>query len=341
MGSSETERIAARRGRLIARGELLRVMREFFWARSFVEIEAPVVVPSPGLELHLDAFELKEPCLFSDRPAYLITSPEYQMKRLLAGGFERIYSLGKVFRRGEAGHHHNPEFTMLEWYRSDAPDNGWQAVAADVEALTVALWRHLQTTQSPLLPSSLDLTPPWDRLSVRDAFSRYAAIELDGNEPALELRDKARAAGHRVPDRGDYSDVFFQLFLDCIEPQLTKNARPVIVCDWPAPLCALARHRPDDPRVVERFEAYVGPLELCNGFGELIDADEQRARLVQDRDERRKRRLPEYPIDERFLNALSQMKPAGGVALGVDRLMMLLLGADDIRQVLPFSADEL
>jgi lysyl-tRNA synthetase class 2 len=317
----ERERLAGRIGHLTRRARLNRAIRQFFEQRGFVEIEAPILVPSPGLELHLDAFAVED--------RYLITSPEYQMKRLLAGGLERIYSLGKVFRRGELGPHHNPEFTMLEWYRANA---GWEAIAEDVEQLVAEA--------GAAVGSALELEPPWPRMTVAEAMRQFAAVRVDGDESADELRARVRAAGHRAPDGGDFGDVFFTVFLDAVEPKLGRE-RPVILYDWPRPLCALARLKPGDPRVVERFEAYAGGLELCNAFGELTDPVEQRARCQRDLDERRARGLPAYPLDERFLTALADVPPSAGVALGVDRLAMLLLGAHDIRDVLPFKSDEL
>jgi lysyl-tRNA synthetase class 2 len=307
----------------------LSALRSFFDNRGFVEIEAPILVPSPGLEVHLDAFEL------ADRRAnrFLITSPEYQMKRLLGAGMEKIYSLGKVFRRGEVGPHHNPEFTMLEWYRAHET---WTAIADDVEALVAGLAERFGVA---------GLAAPWERISVGDACERWARVRVLGDESLDQLRDTIRAAGHRVPADGSWSDVFFTLFLDAVEPHL-GGERPIILFDWPRPLCALAREKPGDPRVVERFEAYArGPggatVELCNAFGELTDVAEQRRRLEADLAERRARGLPEYPIDEKFLSALAAMPPSAGVALGVDRLAMLLLGAREIRDVLAFADDEL
>ena len=321
---TERARLQGRLGNLRQRASLLRAIRSFFDQHDFLEIEAPILVPSPGLELHLDAFAVSP-------TRYLITSPEYQMKRLLAGGLPRIFSLGKVFRRGELGPHHNPEFTMLEWYRAGA---GWQAIADDVEALVWSLGQAVGYC-------GLDLQPPWERLSVADAVQRYANVRVDGDESAEALAEKARAAGHRTPASNQrWDDVFFQLFLDAVEPHLGRE-RPTILFDWPRPLAALAREKPGDPRVVERFEAYAAGLELCNAFGELVDPIEQRRRLEADLAERRRRGLPEYPIDEAFLSALADMPPSAGVALGVDRLAMLLLSASDIRDVLPFKDDEL
>jgi lysyl-tRNA synthetase class 2 len=324
---TERERLAGKK--LRERSILNRTIRAFFDARDFIEIEAPIVVPSPGLELHLDAFAVVD----DQATRYLITSPEYQMKRLLAGGLTRIYSLGKVFRRKEAGAHHNPEFTMLEWYRANA---SWTDVADDTEALVWQCARSLDAMHV----GRCALEPPWPRLSVNEACERWGRVRIDGDEDTETLRARVAAAGWRVPADGDFSDVFFGFFLDAVEPHLGQD-EPTLVYDWPRPLCALARDKPSDPRVVERFEVYAAGLELCNAFGELTDAAEQRRRLDVDRSERRRRGLPDYPIDEKFLAAVGEMPPSAGIALGVDRLAMLLFGAADIREVLAFADDEL
>lgn len=351
------------------RARILAATRRFFEERGFLEIEAPLLCPSPGLELHLSAFRVTPglPHGPSSSPrsgggsaddAYLITSPEYQMKRLLTAGLRRIYSLGKVFRSGELGPHHNPEFTMLEWYRAFA---GWQAVADDVAALCeeLALLLHGR----PALDyrgQLLDVHTPWPAMTVLEAVERHARLRLRGDEPVDELFAKIRAAGYPLPAPArpsdhapnervhSWEDLFFSVFLDHVEPKLCTPptdgapARPLILYDWPAPLCALARKKPTNPAVVERFEAYALGLELCNGFGELCDEAEQRQRLQRDAQERAQRGLPVYPTDERFLGALSEgMPPSGGVALGIDRLVMLLCSAAHIRDVLPFTADEL
>jgi lysyl-tRNA synthetase class 2 len=289
-------------------------------------------VPSPGLELHLDAFAVQ---VSARETRYLITSPEYQLKRLLAGGLEKIYSLGKVFRRGEQGPHHNPEFTMLEWYRAHA---GWEAVLADTEALIEKAARAI--TGSTILRGGLDVQAPWPRLSVREACLQYARVAIDGDESVDALRAKLTTAGHRVPDTNAWDDLFFSMWLDHVEPHFGKT-RPTVVYDWPLPLCALARQKPSDPRMVERFEVYAGGIELCNAFGELIDPVEQRRRLQHDLAERAARGLPAYPIDEAFLGALGDMPEAAGNALGIDRVAMLLLGTNDIADVLPFTFSEL
>lgn len=350
-----------RRALLVERGRVLAAIRRYFAEQGFLEIEAPLMVPSPGLELHLQGFSVSD-VSSTGPPRYLITSPEYQLKRLLVSGLRRIYSLGKVFRAGEAGPHHNPEFTMLEWYRAF---EDWRSVATDVAALSAQLATELHGSprfvRSGLGSSgsaqSIDLSLPWPEQTVREAVRQHAGLDIRGDETSRELAQKLEQGGHRVPHptlidaHGEpfwaWDDLFFSVFLDHVEPKLGLPnhdgvLRPLLLYDWPSPLCALARRKPGSPEVVERFEAYVAGLELCNGFGELCDPLEQRQRLVHDQDERRRRGLPEYPMDERFLIALAEgMPPSGGVALGIDRLLMLLLDAPHIRDVLPFACDEL
>ena len=353
-----------RRQLLLKRSQALSSIRRYFAQHDFLEIEAPLLVPSPGLELHLQGFSVED-AQKAQPPRYLITSPEYQLKRLLVSGLRRIYSLGKVFRSGEAGPHHNPEFTMLEWYRGY---EDWRAVAQDVASLSAQLATELHgsprfvrstvpSTEHPSGSQIIDLSLPWREQTVREAVLAHSGLDVRGDETPSELASKLQAGGYRVPqptlidDKGQpfwaWDDLFFSVFLDHVEPKLCAPDpdgvhRPLILCDWPSPLCALARRKPGSPHVVERFEAYIAGLELCNGFGELCDPDEQRQRFVHDLKERKRRGLPEYPIDERFLSALAEgMPPSGGVALGVDRLLMLLLDASHIRQVLPFGIDEL
>jgi lysyl-tRNA synthetase class 2 len=321
--ASETDRLRHRgvaRG-LAARATALAAIRGFFAERGFVEVETPAIVPSPGLDLHLDAFAVPGSAgpTFVDATGYLITSPEYQMKRLLAGGMPRIYQLGRCFRRGEIGQRHNPEFTMLEWYRAFATVD---EVVADTEALVRHVARALGAGDAlDVGGARVDLAAPFERLAVADAFARWAGV------PAEE----ALAMATRDEDR------FFRLLVEEVEPKLAGAESPTFLVDYPAPFASLARLRAADPRVAERFELYVAGVELCNGFGELTDPAEQRSRLERDQEERRKRGLPVYPIDERFLAALEEgMPPSAGNALGVDRLIAVCLGTDRIGDVSAF-----
>ncbi|MCC7536663.1 MAG: EF-P lysine aminoacylase GenX [Deltaproteobacteria bacterium] len=308
---SDRVRLHGRGGKLAAnlraRSRARAAVRAFFDARGYLEVDTPQLVPSPGVEVHLDAFEV----LGADAPRFLITSPEYQMKRLIAGGLGNVYQLCHCFRRDELGALHQPEFTMLEWYRVDA---GMADVVADTEALVA----HVATAMhgAPTLPGptgTMDVSPPWDRLTVRDAFRRFAGVEVDSL-----LRDEAR---------------FFETLVTDIEPKLGVE-RPTVLYAYPAQMASLARLSPEDPTVAERFEVYVRGIELANGFGELTDAEEQRTRCEADLAKRARLGKPPYPLDERFLAALREGMPSsGGVALGFDRLVMLLLGEPVIDDV--------
>lgn len=291
---------------LRARAALLRATRAFFDAKDFIEIEAPLIVACPGLDVHLDPVGV-------DDGRFLITSPEHQLKRLLVGGARRIYSLGKVFRKEELGRLHEPEFTMLEWYRAYDDAEG---VMRDTEALVELLARELKGDAKI---GGVDVSAPWERLRVDEAFERYAGMSVFD-----ALRDEAR---------------YHQLMAEAIEPQLGKE-RPVFLTHYPIEMASLAAPDSSDPRFAMRFEAYIDGVEICNGFGELTDPDEQRARHERDRAIRAREGLAQPPLDEPFLRALEEgMPPSGGNALGFDRVVMLLLGAESIGDViaLPYS----
>jgi lysyl-tRNA synthetase class 2 len=298
------------------RADACAAVRRFFAARGFVEVQTPLMVPSPGLDVHLDAFEVSG----GDRgsPRWLITSPEYQMKRLLADGWTRIFQIAPCFRRGEAGEQHNPEFSMLEWYRANA---GVDDVMCDTEQLVAEVtggWIQLGERL-------IDVRPPFERLSVCDAFARFAGWSRSETLDAAS-NDETR---------------YFRELVERVEPGLECMERGVFLVDYPAAQASLARTKPDDALLAERFELYVAGVELCNGFGELVDATEQRRRLVRDQTERAKRELPVYPIDERFVDALQRVPPSGGNALGLDRLVALSCGTKDISNVMAFTTDEL
>lgn len=332
--ATEVARLPRRRLSLIqARAAALAALRRFFAERDFLEVETPLLVPSPGLELHLDAVPAGD--------GYLITSPEYQMKRLLAAGCERIYQVCKCFRAGERGPHHAGEFTMVEWYRGFAD---LEAIAADTQALVAEVVGALAGPGAParIGARSIDVSPPWPRMTVRDAMRRWAGVEVAGDEPAAALVSAVRAAGIAVADGTAWDDAFFAAFLARVDPALAALDRPIFLEDWPAPLAALARRKPGDPRTVQRFEAYAGGLELANAFGELTDPVEQRARFERDQAARRERGRPVYPIDDKLIAALAEgLPPCAGIALGFDRLVMLATGAPAIDDVLAFSAAEL
>jgi lysyl-tRNA synthetase class 2 len=262
------------------------------------------------------------------------------MKRLLADGFERIFQLARVFRDEPASGTHNPEFTMLEMYRVGTDHRG---IMEDLESAVEAGARALHPgggTRFRWGGCEVDFAAPFDRVPVAAAFAR-AGVDLEscGTDPRL-LRAAALARGLDVGPEGEgFDDTFFRIFLQAVEPSL-GHSRPVYLTDWPASMAALSRIRKDDPRWAERFELYAAGLELANGFAELNDGAEQRRRLVDEQGERRRLGRPVYPLDERFLAAVGRMPDAGGVALGLDRLLMLLTGAARIRDVLLFPAED-
>ncbi len=327
------ERHADRRPFLAARGRITRKLRAWFEAEGFVEVETAALAVSPGNETHLHA-----PVATLATPdgrrlsRYLRTSPEFACKKLLAAGETRIVEFARVFRDRERGDRHLPEFTMLEWYRAGEP---YEAVIADCLNV-IALAAEAAGTRRFVF-REVEADPfAVERLTVAEAFTRYAGIDLlatvrggEGDRAAL-----AAAAAGRVRIEADdtWSDLFSKLLVADIEPQLGRG-RLTVLSDYPAPEAALARRKAADPRVAERFEIYACGVELANGFGELTDAAEQRRRFNAAMDEKERRYGERYPLDEEFLAAVAQMPEASGVALGFDRLAMLASGATRIDQV--------
>jgi lysyl-tRNA synthetase class 2 len=300
---------------------LLAETRDFFGARGLLEVETPQLSAAAATDLHLDS--LRAQGRQGMPQGWLHTSPEFPMKRLLAAGSGDCWQLARVFRGGEQGRRHNPEFSLLEWYRV-----GWDAarlmdeVAEFVRALAAG---RLQ------LQDAL-------RLSYREAFRRHAGLDpFAATAGALAAALGARAV--EVPEvLAQDKDALLDLALSLLVEPALDPAQPTFIHDFPASHAALARIRPGDPPVAERFELFLGGMELANGFCELTDPAEQRARFAADLEARRRRGLETPPLDERFLAALAQGLPAcSGVALGFDRLVMLLAGVEDIRAVLAFG----
>jgi elongation factor P--(R)-beta-lysine ligase len=308
-------------------------VRRFFAERDFLEVDTPLLVSAPGLEVHVQAVEAG-----ADR--WLITSPEFQMKRLLAAGMQQIFTLCRCFRAGEEGRHHSTEFTMLEWYRAWA---GIEDILRDTQELCAAVVEAVRgDTVIEVDGRPVDVAPPWKRMTVAEAMQWFAGVELAGDEEPQELAEKLAAAGIDTGSATAWDDLFYTAFVSRVEPAIADLDAPVFVTDWPVRLAALARRKPGNPRVVERFEAYVGGVELANAFGELTDPVEQRARFEDDRAARAERGLADYPVDEKFIAALEEGVPeCAGIALGVDRLVMLVCGAASLRDVLAFTTDEL
>jgi len=335
-----TEQGGLRTGAIRARSVLLRAIRQFFDRRGFVEVDTPAIATSPGLELHLDAVgvTLREGMGGAQTQRWLVTSPEYHCKRLLAAGLPKIYSLGKAFRSGERGSHHNPEFAMLEWYRTG---EDYRAIVRDARALVRHCHKALRDLPGVAQrlaadPTSLDPAMPWQVWSVREAVRRCAGFDPGLGEDVALVRRAALAAGLEVTPADATADILVRALAERVEPALAHE-HAVVIDRWPACMASLARRFARTPQLAERFEIYLRGVEVANGFSELVDAREQRARFEADLALRHRLRRPIYPIDERFLAALAEgCPPAAGVALGVDRLLMALGGYRDIDEVLAF-----
>jgi len=320
------DRHADRRPFLLARNRLAAAIRDWFGQRGFVEVDPAALAISPGNETHLHAFATDMITTGGERTQrYLHTSPEFACKKLLAAGEPLLFSLGHVFRNRESGPLHAPEFTMLEWYRAGAD---YQAIMADCTALLALAANVCGTDRALWRGRACTLTTEPERLTVAAAFARHCGLDLLASDRAA-LATGARDLGLHVAEDDTWSDLFSRLMSTQTEPH-PGMGRPTILTDYPVSEAALARKKPADPRLAERFELYVAGVELANCFGELTDADEQRARFVADMDDKQRIYGERYPLDEEFLAALAQMPAASGGALGFDRLVMLTSGAPHI-----------
>lgn len=323
---------------LYMRAELVRALRSWFEENCFVEVEPACLQVSPGNETHIHAFATEH--IGTDQvrtPFYLHTSPEFAMKKLLAAGEEKIVAFARVFRNRECGPLHASEFTMLEWYRANTTCDrvindclALLAVAATVRGQGEVSFRN----------QTCDLTAEAEHITVAEAFRRFADIDLlatlnadptTGNRDALA--NAAAGLGLTVGDNDGWSDLFSKILTSHVEPNLGLG-HPAVLIDYPLPEAALARRSSADARVAERFELYCCGVELANGFGELTDADEQRQRFDEAMDEKERIYGERYPIDDAFLKTLEIMPDASGVALGLDRLVLLAAGADRLDQVI-------
>jgi len=327
---------AARRPYLAARARIVSALRAWFAARGFVEVETAALQVSPGNETHLHAFEtgLIGPDQ-TRRTLFLRTSPEFACKKLMAAGETRLVEFARVFRNRERGVLHHPEFTMLEWYRAEA---SYEELMEDCAALLQeaaragggGLLQHRGRTADPFRPP--------ERLTVSTAFMRYAGIDLlrtvvEGRGDRDALAAEAKTAGVAIADNDTWGDIFSRILVERVDPHLGIG-RATILTEYPLPLAALARAKLGSDQVAERFELYACGVELANAFAELTDAAEQRARFADAMTEKDRIYAERYPIDEDFLAALSHMPPTSGIALGLDRLVMLVTGAERIDQVI-------
>jgi len=320
------DKLSRRLPHLQARARLQADLRLWFAREGFVEVETPILQVAPGAEVHLTGFatdwELPDG---EERERWLHSSPELAMKKLLAGGIPKLFQFARVFRNAEGSALHHPEFTMLEWYRAG---RGYETIMEDCAALLALtgvdeLRWETKTCDPKAAP---------ERLTVAEAFERYAGVDLFATIGSAEKL--ARASGVEMHAGDSWDDMFFRIMFDRIEHRLGVG-RPTILCEYPIGMAALARAKPGDPRVAERFELYACGVELANAFGELTDPAIQRTRLKADMDEKERLYGVRWPVDGDFLAALDHGLPdCAGIALGFDRLVILATGAKHIEDVL-------
>jgi lysyl-tRNA synthetase class 2 len=291
------------------RARIIQAIRGFFIEREYLEVETPIRIPAPAPEAHINAVTTDD--------WFLQTSPELCMKQLLAAGFSRIFQICKCFRHKERGTKHLPELTLLEWYSTG---RNYKDLMDECEDLICAVARRINGNDKfKYRGGELDLDTPWTRLSVAAAFHRYASMAM---EEALE------------------NDCFDEVMANEIEPNL-GSPTPLFLYDYPTPCGALARLKPQNDLLAERFELYIAGMELCNGFSELTDPAEQKARFEKEQQVRKSFGHPIYPMPQKFLKALKDMPDAGGNALGIDRLVMLFCNTTEIDDVVTFTPEEL
>ena len=324
---------------LSARSEILRGIREFFWSDNFLEIESPLIVKYPGQEPNIDVMSItirdNQKQMFD---GYLHTSPEYTMKKMLASGFEKIFYLGKVFRNQESMTDlHHPEFTMAEWYRVGATLDD---LMDDVEKLSKAGAEILLTLYPQFEKTARRfITEKWKRITMRDLWLEVVSIDLDIIKTREDFVRIAKDRGYKVEQTEQYEEIFYRIFLQEIEPKLVDMGL-VMIYNYPASMASLSRLSPDQ-KFARRVEAYIDGVELANGFEELTNADEQRARFVLEQEERKQYGKTVYDIDEEFIEALRYMPETSGIALGIDRLVMVLTGCKNIQDVLVLPMKQL
>ena len=297
--------LSRKRQTLTERARIIQNIRSFFIDRGYLEVETPHRIPANAPEPHIDAV--------ASGACALHTSPELAMKRMLAAGYEQLFQICRVWRDGERGQFHLPEFTLLEWYRSGIDYNALMNECMELLFVLVPegkLYREGRT---------IELAMPWQKLTVAEAFAQHASMGL--NEALA-------------------SNCFEEILTSEVEPHLGKE-KPTFLTEYPSSLAALARTKPGEPQVAERFELYIDGLELANAFSELTDAEEQRRRFEEDEELRRTAGKTPYPLPEKFLAELATMPEAAGIALGLDRLIMLITDATKIDEVVAFTPDEL
>jgi len=317
------------------RNKIIKAMRLFFDNNGFMEVDPPFLTPFPTLDSNIHS--LSSNVLDSNGKQYtfyLHTSPEHSMKKLLAAGADKIYFLGKVFRDRECTAMHNPEFTMLEWYRANA---SYEDIMKDAEQLIASVSEQVLGQTSLMFGSkNFDLTRPFQRMTLRDLVFQNAKIDLYLNNTMDDLRNALKQNKVSFQEDEDWETLFSRLFLEKIEPDL-GIPKPTFVIDYPISMGLMAKRKSHQPDWVERVELYIASVELANGYGELQDSQEQKERFQMEQKKRLEETGIKYPIDVELLDALEKgIPPSAGMALGVDRLVMLFMDKHNIEDVLFF-----
>ncbi len=316
------------------RMHMIKAVRAFFDEQGFMEVETPILQVCPAMDVHLHGFAttLKGVDLKNKKQLYLHTSPEFEMKKLLVAGLPKIYQICHVFRNGEDSKRHSAEFTMIEWYRAKA---SYKEIMDDCERLLFEVSAALGIDTLRYKKHECDPFAEVERLSVAEAFERYAGINLENCLDNDQLfKELIEEQGMHTAEDDRWDDLFFRVMMEKIEPFLGMG-NATILYDYPVSMASLSRKKESDPRFAERFELYVCGIELANAFSELTDPAEQRKRFVEEMDTKEKLYGERYPVDEDFIAAIEHGMPkAGGIALGLDRLAMLCSGAEDIDDVL-------
>ncbi|MCX6779331.1 MAG: EF-P lysine aminoacylase EpmA [Candidatus Magasanikbacteria bacterium] len=311
---------------LIQRSVFLSKIRGFFAEKGYVEIDSPLLVAKPNMEPNLDIFET------------ILRNPEFALKKILVAGLPKIYQMSKCFRNNEPwNENHNPEFTLLEWYETGI---NYFNLMDQVEKLV----RFISNQQTVInyQGKEINLISPWIRMSMQEAWAKYAGVDLNNYLTYDTMRTLVLKKGYTVTEDDSWEDLFFKIFLTEIELRFSESHQPVFLYDFPVSMAAMSRIKKEDPRYAERFELYIGGLEIANAYGELTDAVEQEKRFLEDQKEQEKKGLVKREIDEDFLQALKSGVPeCAGIALGVDRLIMLLTNSKDIAEVVPFCTKEI
>lgn len=322
----------SRMSRLFQRQEIISTIRDDLYSQGFLEVETPLLVKATCPDAHIESIEAKG--------GYLVTSTEYQIKRMIAGGFQKLFTLGKNFRAGDQGRYHAQEFTMLEWARAEEP---LKKIEEDAERFIKKAFKKLHSGKTILSfnGQDIDIAAPWQHLTVREAFQRYLGLDHLEDFSLKPLLSASKVAKIPLPtnfinDKG----LVISYLLDLLQPHLGKTS-PTFLHAWPAYLTASAPIKSDDPYIAERTELYIGGIEIANGFPFLRDADLQRRLFEEELKARKAQGKPPIAFDELYLKALKHLPLGAGMALGIDRLALVLTQSDKLSDLLAFSWDEL